>query len=462
MTEQLLEFTNEKECSVMTTIQSFLRAAAACAALTLPLAIPAQQVAFNSDAAPTPDSSSSTPAVTPAASPAPAIPSWETTFDRWFDLNALSYGARYRSVLDVDGARSFDQGQERFIADGKFKFDPDGRYGIGWHLSSGRYFNWAYAGFIGGGQVGFINATEQNMSPEQLYIMNVAPFQPGFFNSDGAAVYFRQAFLTAQPIKGIEVQFGGLGIDRGVNTEATSYDDDGYIDGERISIRRPKQLFFSELSFTRAYIGDSYTPNFFARGDELAISNYRQYLARKDFGKRVSASADYTYSEPQFGAFYLKTVREAVLANIHESKAFDTVRYEAYQRLNSGNYATGYPFPSGHGSALTVSKNFFNHASVEAGYADIDLNYITNMGLDVQALILGLTVNGDQYGVGNRWFVRPTIPLTKAVSLEGNFNHLYGHGVEPPVPTAIWNAQVISAGFVIDGKKLFFHQPAVH
>jgi len=89
------------------------------------------------------------------------------------------------------------------------------------------------------------------------------------------------------------------------------------------------------------------------------------------------------------------------------------------------------------------------------------MNYITNMGLDVQALILGLTVNGDQYGVGNRYFVRPTIPLTKSVSLVGSFNHLYSTGVEPPVPTAIWNAQAFTAGFVIDGKKLFFH-PAAH
>lgn len=442
----------------MTMMKSFLRAAAAGVALTIPLAVTAQQFAYNSDSSS--DSTGSSAASSTASRPAPAIPSWENSFDRWVDLNTLTYSARYRSVLDVDGARSFDQGQERFIADGKFKFDQDGRYGIGFHASSGRYFNWAYAGFIGGGQVDFIHNTELNMSPMQLYIMNVAPFQPGFFNADGTQVYFRQFFFTAQPIKGIEVQFGGLGIDRGVNSEATSYDDDGYIDGERISVRRPKQLFFSEISFTRAYIGDTYTPNFFARGDELAISNYRQYLVRKDFGKRVAVSGDYTYTEPQFGAFYLKTVREAVLGDIHESKIFDSVRWEAYQRLNAGNYAVGYPFPSGHGSAMTVSKDFKKRLSIEAGYANIDLNYITNMGLDVQALILGLTVNGDQYGVGNRWFARPTIPLTKSVSLVGNFNHLYGHGVEPPVPTAIWNAQAFSAGFVIDGKKLFFHQPA--
>jgi hypothetical protein len=446
----------------MKSFTTLLRATAACVALAIPSASFAQQIALN-DLPAVPNESSSTSGTTlnrPVAT-SPAIPSWENTFDRWVDLNAFNYGARYRSVLDIDGARSFDQGQERLIADGKFKFDQDGRYGIGFHLSSGRYFNWAYSSFLGGGQVEFINQTEMNMSPMQLYIMNVAPFQPGFFNSDGAQLYFRQAFLTAQPIKGLELQFGGLGIERGVNTEATSYDDDGYISGERISIKRPKLLFLDEVSFTRAYIGDTYTPNFFARGQHLAISNYRQILGEKNIGKRVSVSADYTYSEPEFGAFFLKTVREGILADIHETNIFDKVRYEAYQRTNSGAYAVGYPFPSGRGSALTVSKNFKDRVSVEAGFADIDMNYITNMGLDVQALILGLTVNGDQYGVGNRWFVRPTIPLTKSVSLVGSFNHLYSVGVEPPVPTAIWNAQAFTAGFVIDGKKLFFH-PAAH
>jgi hypothetical protein len=455
----------------MKSVSSLLRATAVCIGLAisaaLPAAIFAQDLALNDaiPSAPTVSSSASAPAPAATALRQPvtpsAIPSWENTFDRWFDLNSLNYGARYRSALDVDGAKSFTQGQERFIADGKFKFDRDGRYGIGFHLSSGRYFNWAYSSFVGGGQTQFITNTELNMTPTQLYIMNVAPFQPGFFNSDGAVLYFRQAYLTAQPIKGIEVQFGGLGIDRGVNTEATSYDDDGYITGERISVSRPKQLFFSEISFTRAYIGDMYTPDFFDRGERLAVSNYHQYLARKDFGTRVAVSADYTYSEPQFGAFYLRTVREAIAADVHESKIFDKVRYEAYQRLNSGNYATGYPFPSGRGSALTVSKDFKNHFSIEGGVADIDLNYITNLGLDVQALILGLTVNGDQYGVGNRWFVRPTIPLNKSVSLVAGYSHLYSVGVEPPVSTAIWNAQALTAGFVVDGKKLFFHSKPV-
>jgi hypothetical protein len=430
-------------------------------------AVSGQLIAFNNDMPGSPNASSASAATTvvrPAGS-APAIPAWETDFDRWVDLNAFNYGSRYRSTFDANGARSFDQGQERLIADGKFKFDEQGRYGIGFHLSSGRYFNWAYSDFIGGGQLEFVHNTEAKMNPYQRYVMNALPPAAGFYNSGGAQLYFRQMFLTAAPIHGVEVQFGGLGINRGVNTEATSYDEDGYISGERLTIKRPKQLWLSELSYTRAYLGDFYTPNFFARGQRLSISNYWQILGRKDFGNRFAVSADYTNSRPENSfsrPFLIKTTREGILVDVHESKALDKVRFEAYQRLNSGDYAPGTPFPSGKGYAMTVSRSFKTVFAFEAGISDIDTGYITTMGLNLQAIELGLTVNGDQYGIGRRYFVRPTIPLTKYLSLAGNYNHLFAtNRIADGNPIDIWNAQYLTAGFVIDAKKLFFHAPAV-
>ena len=449
----------------MTKIPSLLRTTATFVALAIPLAMPAQQIALNSDMPSAPNVSSSTSGTTlnRPAGPAPAIPVWETNFDRWVDLNAFNYGARYRSTYDYNGARTFDQGQQRLIADGKFKFDPQGRYGIGFHLSSGRYFNWAYSNFIGGGEGQFINNAEAKMSPFELYIFNILPPTPGFYNSSGTELYLRQAFLTAEPIHGIEVQFGGIGINRGVNTEATSYDEDGYMAGERLVVKRPKQLFFSELSYTRAYLGDLYTPNFFARGQRLAISNYWQVLGEKDFGKRVGVSADYTDTTPEGAPFIVKTVREGIYGDVHESKILDNLRLEAYQRINGGFYGPGFPFTTGKGYALTVSRHFKNRFAVEAGVADIDLNYITNLGLNVQAMILGLTVNGDQYGVGKRYFVRPTIPLTKYLSLNANFSRLFDtSGVGSAGAIDIWNKQALTAGFTVDAKKLLFHSPAVH
>jgi hypothetical protein len=451
------------------------RITVACVALAIPSAILAQQIALNNDMPTAPSVSPASPLTTlnRPASPAPAIPAWESKADRWLDLNTFTYGARYRSVFDNNGAHAFNQGQQRLIADGKFKFDEQGRYGIGFHLSSGRYFNWAYADFVGGGQSQFVANTEASMTPLQLFYMNFLPFPNGFLNSGGGQLYLRQVYLTAEPVRGIEFQFGGIGIDHGVNTEATSYDDDGYMTGERVTVKRPKQLWLSEVSYTRGFVGDPYKPNFFARGQTLSKSNYEQYLARKDFGKRVSVSADYTWTAPAdiipgYG-YVLKTMREGILADVHESKVFDTARFEAYQKLNGGVFASGANdvliyFSPTKGFALTVNRSIKKRFSVDAGVSDIDLSYGEYLGnLYPQVVDLGLAANGDQYGLGKRYFVRPTIPLTKYASLTGAYNHLFDtNPISNGLTVDFWNKQYLTAGFTIDAKKLFFHSPAVH
>ena len=392
----------------------------------------------------------------PVTIPAP----WQGKVERWLDLNSFNYGARYRSTFDENGARSFDQGQQRLVADGKFKFDEKGRYGIGFHLSSGRYFNWAYADFIGGGQNDFVNNSFAKMTPFEQYIFTIAPTPAGFYNSGGGQLYLRQVFLAAEPVNGVKFAFGGFGINHGVNTEATSYDDDGYMSGERVSLERPKQFWLSEVSYTRGYLGDLYTPNFFARGNRLSQSNYWQILGRKDFGKRFAVSADYTFTRPEGAPFYLKTTREAILVDTRRSKAVDKVRFEAYQRINGGIYAPGFAFPDGKGFALTLSRDFTHRFALDAGIADIDPSYVNNLGVNVQAIILGLTTNGDQYGIGKRYFVRPTIRVGHDVSLVAAYSHLFGDAtVAPAGAVDAWNAQSLTAGFQFDIKQALFKEP---
>ncbi len=421
-------------------------------------------MAFNAPA----DESSSVAAssIVKPSGPAPiTTPSWEPKVDRWLDLTTLSYSNRYRSVFDADGAHSFSQGQQRILATGKFKFDAAGQYGIGFHLSSGRYFNWSYADYIGGGQSEFLAKTEAKMTPTQQYILAVygTPVPTGFLNSGGGQVYLRQLFLTAEPIRGITAEFGGIAIKHGVNSEATSYDDDGYMSGERLTIKRPKQIWLSEVSYTRGYLGDLYKPNFFARADRLSTANYWQILGRKDFGERVSVSADYTVTTPDGNPDPLKTTREGIFADVHESKVFDSARFEAYQRTAFAHYAGGSPIPTAKGYALTVTRAFKKFASVDAGLVNVDTDYIGYIGSSVQAIILGLTVNGDQYGIGKRYFVRPTIPLTSYMSLTGYFNHVYGDSIAQASAKeiCIWNTQAVTAGLVFDVKKLFFHPHAL-
>jgi hypothetical protein len=445
---------------------SFLRTAA-CLALALPAVTFAQQPSqFLS--APVEDSAATAPVAAVASIVKPATPapssSLDNLLDRWLDISSFTYANRYRSVFAANGAHSFSQGQERLLADGKFKFDAGGKYGVAFHLSSGRYFNWAYADYMGGGQHQFIDNIIAKSTPLDAHILGSASYPTGFFNSGGGAVYFRQLYLIAQPIKGIEVQFGGLAIEHGVNTEATSYDDDGYMSGERIIVKRPKQLFFSELSYTRGYIGDLYTPNFFARGGRLAQSNYWQIMGRKDFGNRLSVSADYSVTAPEGDptptyAANLHTTREALYADVHESKVFDSVRFEAYQRLDALSESV-YVFQGGKGYAFTVSRSFAKHGSIDAGIANIDPYYFVYVGNNGVASIVALGVNGDQYGSGQRYFVRPTVKLNHYLSLAATFNHVFDYTSPDPIEQ-IWNKQYLAAGVVVDVKSLLFHNRAL-
>lgn len=394
-----------------------------------------------------------------AVSTQPSHPAWESSVDRWLDLNTFNYATRYRSTFDLNGAHTFDQGQQHLVADGKFKFDEAGKYGIGFHLSSGRYFNWSYADFIGGGQHQFVNNSVARMTPFEQYIFTISATPNGFYNSGGGQIYLRQLFLSAEPVRGVEMQYGGFAINHGVNTEATSYDDDGYMSGERITLRRPKQLWASEISYTRGYLGDLYNPNFFSRGDRLSRSNYWQILGRKDFGKRVAVSADYTFTRPEGATFFLKTTREAVLVNTRWSKALDQVRFESYQRINSGFYSAGaFPFKAGQGYALTLSRDFRKKFGIEAGLADVDAEYTTNLGVNAQAIIMGLSVNGDQYGVGKRYFVRPSIPLGHSLSMVGAYSHTYADPVTSSGAVDVWNARSLTAGFQYDIRNALFHE----
>ena len=209
----------------------------------------------------------------PSATVIVKTPLWKTRFDRLVDLKEFDFSMRYRGVDDSNGAHEFEQGQQRGIIDGKFKFDTEGKYGVVFHASTGRYFNWAYADFAGGGNEKGLNLEIAKASPEQAghlgFFAELFPAQLKASElSGGWSFYIRRLYLDAEPVKGLEAQYGSLDINRGVASEITTYDNDGYIAGERILIKQPKNIFFDEASVTYAYIGDLYTPNFFARGGD--------------------------------------------------------------------------------------------------------------------------------------------------------------------------------------------------
>lgn len=141
-------------------------------------------------------------------------------------------------------------------------------------------------------------------------------------------LYLKQLYVSAQPFNGIEIQYGGLGVSRGESSEITSYDNDAFIMGERVSVRMPKRLFFDEIAVTYAYLGDVNTPNINKRYHRLKQSNYHQFLVSKKFGARTAISADYTF---QSG---VETLRQAVKLDLHEARLIDSFRFEDYERLD--------------------------------------------------------------------------------------------------------------------------------
>ncbi len=148
-----------------------------------------------------------------------------------------------------------DQGQQRSILDGKFKFDKAGRYGVAFHASTGKYFNWAYSDFMGGGNEAGFDAEFAKATPTQQVAVNAyegSQQDTQQIASGGWSFYMRRLYFDMQPVDGVEFQYGSLDINRGAASEITTYDNDGYIDGGRVVIKQPKRFFFDEASITCA------------------------------------------------------------------------------------------------------------------------------------------------------------------------------------------------------------------
>jgi hypothetical protein len=280
---------------------------------------------------------------TGATPPAPA-----SRFSRWFELQAGNLALDYKNA-EPTGAPWHYQLQYRFLARGLLKIDEKGRYDVGFRVSTGNTFTFSW------------NNTAAGL---------------GDFEGD---VYLKELYLSASPWKHIEIQFGGIGINRGESTEITSYSNNGYLMGERLSIRCPEKLFFDEISATGAYLGDFEKPGVFQRFHRLDSMNYHQFLVAKKLGKQLSVSADYTFQDG------VETLRQALKVNIKRNRFLDSLVFENYERVD---------FQPAWGCALSAQKSPTSRLTLTGGYADIDEDY---GGL-----------NADRMGKGRRLYIVAT------------------------------------------------------
>jgi hypothetical protein len=284
----------------------------------------------------------------------PPTPSSEKAFVlRWFELQNATLNLRYHFVDTSAGVVTTNQLQYRATLRGRLKFDKPGRYALNFGVFTGTRFTsgWDNTGWG-------INNAQKNLA-------------------------FKTLYFAAQPFAGIEAEVGGLYIVKGESTEFTTYDDDGYITGERVSVRRPKQLFFDEISVTNAYFVGGTGPDnvpVSARLPHIGESNYRQFLVDKKVGKRAAVSADFTLESGR------RTWRQAVNVKLPELRVVDSIIFEQYERTN---------IDAAHGFTISFAKQLTKHLIVnQFGYARIDPKYGP--------------LNADRFNIGNRAFVMAT------------------------------------------------------
>ena len=299
-------------------------------------------------------------AVDKLSSPPDAKPEseWPGLLSRWIEAQQATLSLGYRFVDNSRGRATTNllEYQEAFKA--RLKFDVRGRYSLQAGLSTGSKFTSGY------------NNTGVGTGRE------------------ATNVYLKQLFFAAEPIKGVEFQFGGLSLLRGESSEITSYDNDGYLMGERLRLKRPKNLFFDEIAVTYGYLGDLDHPSVMKRFHRVKQSNYHQFLATKKIGQRLAVSADYTFHNSA------ETLRQAIKVDTSGLRALDSFRFENYQRLDV-NQAYGF--------AVSGEKQLSQRFTLGGGYAQIDRRY---GGL-----------NASRFGHGNRLYLTSKFVLSPEFSV---------------------------------------------
>jgi hypothetical protein len=293
---------------------------------------------------------------------------------RWVDLQAAALGFRHRHADNSRGVVTTNQLQHREALRARLKADAAGHYALNFGVSTGPRFTSSWDN------------------------------TPWGINDGQANVAFRVLYAAAQPIDGVEVDIGGLGFARGESTEITGYDDDGYVTGARLTLRRPAQLFFDEASITTAYFTSA--PEQVSIGRRLrhlGDSNYRQFLLAKRLTTRAVVSGDYTIETGR------RTWREAVNLSLPELRIVDSLVFENYQRTNVRR---------AYGFAVTGTKTVHRRLTLGGGYARVDPDHGS--------------LNGDRFNIGPHVFAMATFLVSPQLAASAFATTTAGrHGALP-------------------------------
>ncbi len=293
-----------------------------------------------------------------AAQPASQQRAPEPRLRRWFEFQQFVVSARYRFIETSADVVTSDHMQYREQIRARVNLDAKKRYTVNTGLFSGNSFTSSW----------------DNLGP-------------GTGEFDGHNHYMKQLYLDAAPVTGLDLQGGGLYVNRGEHTEFTTYDDDGYLIGGRVSVRRPKELHLDEISITHGLLGPTGVPNIWKRWDDADDTNYTQILVAKHLSQTVSGSFDYTRHADT------DTLRGAVALRFKAGAPLSALRYEQYVRTSD---------PDAAGFAVTLERPITKWVRLQGGYATIDEHY---GGL-----------NADRIQRGRRFFAIANVPIVGPLS----------------------------------------------
>jgi hypothetical protein len=285
---------------------------------------------------------------------------------RWFDLQAGQTETRYRFIETSAGVTTASQWQHRQSLKTGFKFDEKGNYSIQSFMATGN-------SFTGG-------------------------WDPTGVGTGDPTWDFRVRRLYAQaiPVKGLELAAGSFDVVRGETSEVTNYDNDAFMQGYRVSLKRPHDLYLDEVSVTAGYLGDLTATNVFKRFKWMNDHNYTQVFGAKKLSKTVALSADWSELNGD------STLREGVkLGTKQFGNVIDSIRFELYQRVDAAK--------TGNGAAFTIERALNKTVLVNGGLATIDKD---SNGL-----------NGDRYARGKRYFGGTTVTFLPELTLSAFYTH---------------------------------------
>ena len=283
---------------------------------------------------------------------------------RWFEVQGVNASVRYRGVENRAGTWTTNAMQWTYNAKGRVRFDERARYSINYFVLAGASFNqsWLMTG-VGTG---------------------TTKYETGL----------RHLYLSAEPVKGLSVQAGSMAPYRALNTEITTLDNDGYVFGERVSLKGRTGWLADEVVVTNAYLGQFQHPDLFHRDGNWGDRNYRQVALVRKLSKAVSVSGDYT---SQAGAHIL---HQAVQVTAPARLWFDAVRVEQYERVEPD---------TAYGMAASLEKSLTPRLKGAIGIASVDQRFGS--------------LSGERFNTGLRLFVSGSHPLVGPLSVSWFYTH---------------------------------------